>query len=245
MPPKGAIMTTTAAPAAPRTIARVTGALYLYIMAAGMFAEAFVRDRLIVGGDAAATARNISSSAMLWRWGLAADVSTTLCDVAVAALLFVLLRPAGPATSTVAAFFRVAYGAVMAGSAALLAAPLALLGGSGAAAGSAQLQVQALVMYSLRLHGAAFDIGLVLFGAHLILVGALIMRSTFLPRLLGAALALAGACYLANSFIGFLSPALPSMLYPWILLPGFLAEAALTLWLIVKGVDTERWAPRA
>ena len=221
----------------PRALARLTGGLYFYIMAAAMFAEAFVRDKLIVSGDAVATVRNIASSTDLWRWGVAADVSTTLCDVAVAALLFILLKPVSRTVSFSAAFFRLAYSAVMAVNAAFLIAPLLLLGD--AVHGTAE--VQSLVRYSLRLHGAIFDIALTLFGVHLGLVGVLVARSTFLPRLLGAALTIAGVCYVANSFIGFVSPACDSKLFPWILLPGFLAEGALTLWLLIGGVNAQRW----
>ncbi len=225
----------------PRTLGRVTGALYLYLMVAAMFAEAFVRDRLVVTGDAAATARNIAFSETLWRWGVVANVSTTLCDVAVAALLYVLLRPAGRAASIVAAFFRLAYSAAMAANAAFLVGPLLLLGAAPGGSAAQSSQVQSLIMYSLRLHAAGFDVALVFFGAHLVLVGVLIARSNVLPRPLGSALAVAGSCYLANSFAGFVAPALASGLFPWILLPGFLAEAALTLWLLIAGVDAERW----
>lgn len=204
-----------------------------------MFAETFVRDKLIVSGDATATARNIASSQGLWRWGVAADVSTTLCDVAVTALLFVLLRHVSATTSYVAAFFRLAYSATMASSAAFLIAPLLLLGG--VTPGEVSANAASLIGYSLGLHGAAFDVALTLFGIHLVLVGGLIARSTFLPRVLGAALAVAGVCYFANSFIGFLTPALANRLFPWILLPGFLAEGALTSWLLIVGLNAQRW----
>jgi hypothetical protein len=225
----------------PRTLGRLTGGLYLYIMVAAMFAEAFVRDRLVVTGDAAATARNIASSEALWRWGVAADVSTTLCDIAVAALLFVLLRPVSRTGSLCAAFFRLAYAAAMTANAVFLLAPMLLLGGAPGRSATELSQIQSLLMYALRLHAAGFDIALVFFGAHLVLVGVLIARSTFLPRLLGAALAVAGVCYVANSFIGFVAPGLASSLFPWILLPGFLAEAGLTLWLLIVGVNPQRW----
>ncbi len=201
-----------------------------------MFAEAFVRDRLIVSGDAAATVRNISASQQLWRWGVAADVSITLCDVAEAVLLFVLLRPAGRSASLGAAFFRLVYSAAMAASAALLIGPLHLISQAPATA-----EVQALVSYSLRLHDAAFAVALSLFGIHLIIAGWLIARSTFLPRPIGLVLVVAGACYITNCFLGLVAPTLADGLFPWILLPGFLAEGALTLWLIIVGVDPVHW----
>jgi hypothetical protein len=223
-------------------LGRLIGALYLYIIVAAMFAEAFVRGKLVVTGDAAATVRNIASSETLWRWGIAANVSTTVCDVAVAALLFVLLRPVSRTLSVGAASMRLAYSAAMAANAALLIVPVLLIGDTPVGAASAPSQIQALTMYSLRLHAAGFAVALVFFGVHLVLTGVLITRSTFLPRWLGVALMIAGLCYLANSFIGFVAPALASPLFPWILLPGFLAEASLTLWLLFASVNPERWA---
>ena len=226
----------------PRGLARLTGALYLYIMVAALFTQAGVRDRVIVAGDAAATAHNIVVSEGLWRLGVAADVSVTLCDVAVAALLFVLLRPSGPTTSLAAAAFRLAYSAAMAASAMLLIGPLLLVHDTASHGAAVPPGVAALVRYSLQLHDAAFDVALTLFGVHLVLIGALLARSRFLPRPIGVALVVAGLCYGANSFIGFVAPRVASSLFPWILLPGFLAEAALTLGLLVVGVDAKRWS---
>ena len=234
-------MTAIASPRSPRAIARLTGVLYLCIMVAAMFAEGFVRDRLIVSGNAAATAHNIVTSEALWRGGVAADIFTTVCDVAVAALLYILLRPVSRTASFTAAFFRLAYSAAMAARAALLIAPLFLLADAAGGSAPAVAQAQSLTAYSLRLHAAGFEVGLVLFGVHLLIVGGMIARSTFLPRLLGAMLAIAGVCYIANSLIGIVAPPLSHGLFPWILLPGFLAEGALTLWLIVVGVNPQRW----
>lgn len=222
-----------------RAFARLTGVLYLYIMITGMFAEAFVRDKLVIMGDPAATMRNITSSEMLWRWGIVAEVSATLCDIAVAVLLYFLLRPAGRVEALTAAFFRLAYAAAMTVNAAFLLGPL-LLDSASPRSASEVSQVQSLTMYSLHLHAAGFDVALVLFGVHLVLVGIIIARSGLLPKSLGAALAIAGVCYMANSFIGFLAPSLVSRLFPWLLLPGFLSEAALTLWLLTVGINQER-----
>ena len=222
--------------ASPRALARVTGALYLWIMVAAMFAEGFVRNRLIVSGDAAETVRRIAASQQLWRWGVIADVTTTLCDVAVAVLLFLLLKPAGARVSLAAAVFQLVYSAMMATSAALLVGPLFLIKHAPAGA-----EMQMLVNYSLSLHQTTFSLGLIFFGIHLVMVGVLIVRSTFLPRLIGLALTVAGVCYVTNSITGLLAPDVASGLFPWILLPGFLAEGALTLWLILVGVNEPRW----
>jgi len=229
--------------ASPRSLARLTGGVYLFIMAAAMFAEAFVRDRLIVSGDAAATIRNIAANDTLWRWGIAADVSTTLADVAVSALLYLLLKPVSRSLSLGAAFFRLAYSAAMAACAGFLIAPLQLI--HQPPPGLSPTEVQALTGFSLRLHDAGFVVALTLFGVHLMIVGGLIARSTFLPGLLGLALALAGSFYVTNSLLRVLSPTLADALFPWILLPGFLAEGALSVWLCVGGVNPGRWLAAA
>jgi Domain of unknown function (DUF4386) len=81
---------------------------------------------------------------------------------------------------------------------------------------------------------------LVFFGLHCLLVGYLIFRSTFLPRILGALLAFGGVGWLT-----FLSPPLAESLSPYVILPGLLGEGALSLWLLTVGVDVPRWKERA
>jgi hypothetical protein len=75
-------------------------------------------------------------------------------------------------------------------------------------------------------------------------IGYLIFRSTFLPRILGVLLAISGLCYLINCFANFLSPAFAAHLLPYILVPGG-AELLLALWLVVMGVNGQRWKEQA
>ena len=86
-------MTHSTAEFSPQSYARIGGVLYLLIIAAGLFAEAFVRDRLVVRGDAAATASNITAHQLMFRFGIAADLTTFLCAVALTMILYVLLKP--------------------------------------------------------------------------------------------------------------------------------------------------------
>jgi hypothetical protein len=93
----------------------------------------------------------------------------------------------------------------------------------------------------LRLRAAAYhNIGLVFFGLYLLLVGILILRSTFLPRILGALMALAGL-----SYVPFLSPPLVQSLQPYILVFPAVGQISLCLWLLVMGVNAERWDGQA
>jgi len=105
-------------------------------------------------------------------------------------------------------------------------------------------QLQALALMFLKLHIQVYNIGLVLFGTYNLLIGYLIFRSTFLPRILGMLLALSGLCYLINSFANFLSPAFAANLVPYILVPG-VAELLLALWFVVIGVNVQRWNEHA
>jgi len=81
---------------------------------------------------------------------------------------------------------------------------------------------------------------LVFFGFYCLLIGYLIFRSTFLPRILGVLMAIGGLGWLT-----FLSPSLARALSPYNLAPGMIGEGALTLWLLVKGVNAERWREQA
>ena len=91
----------------------------------------------------------------------------------------------------------------------------------------------------------AGQVGFVFFGLHCLLVGYLILRSTFLPRFVGALMALGGLGWLTLGLASVLSPTFARSLSPYILIPGILGEATLTLWLLVMGVNAERWKAQA
>jgi hypothetical protein len=228
-----------------QTKARIAGLAYLIIIVAAPFSEVFVRGGATVRGDAAATAANILASESLWRLGYVAEFLTATCDIIVAVLLYELLKPVGRSASLLAAAFRLLVVSIAAVKTLLHIAPLYLLdGGQSMNAFSAE-QLQALSYVSLRLHGAAYSVALFFFGIHCLLIGWLIARADFLPRILGWLLALAGACYLVNTVVAALAPELSGVLFPWILLPALPAEGGLALWLLIRGVNAEKWRARA
>ncbi len=106
-------------------------------------------------------------------------------------------------------------------------------------------QLQALALMFLNLNGHAFSIGMVFFGFYCLLIGYLIFRSTFIPRIVGILMALAGLGHLIGMLANFLSPAFANQLFPYILWPGPLGEGSLTLWLLVMGVNASRWKEQA
>jgi hypothetical protein len=146
--------------------------------------------------------------------------------------------------SLLAVFFSLVGCAVGALNTVFELAPLVVLRDARSLGGFDAGQLQALALVFLDLHAQANAVGLVLFGSYNLLVGYLIVRSTFLPRLLGVLLAISGLCYLVNSFMTFLAPTLEARLLPYILLPG-VAELLLALWLVLFGVNVRRWREQA
>jgi Domain of unknown function (DUF4386) len=221
----------------PRQKARIAGVAYLVTILARMFVEIFVRKRLIVSDDAAATATNIMAHEQLFRLGFAADILAFASYIALTALLYELFRPVNRSLSLVAAFFSLVACVVQAMSSLFHLAPLFLLGRAPYLSVFTVEQLQALALVFLRLRAAAYhNIGLVFFGAYCLLVGLLILKSTFLPRVLGLLMVLAGL-----SYILFVSPPLARSLQPYILIFPGVGQISLTLWLLMCGLNAERW----
>jgi hypothetical protein len=222
------------------------GLLYLFIIAAAAFGEIFVRNRLIVWGDAAATASNILGAETLFRVGLAGEMLTCVCDVALAMILYVLLRPVSRNLSLLAAFFRLTFVGIYGVSKLFEIAALVALGGGEALKDLGTSQLHVVAYLALRVHSLGYGASLLFFGACCILSGHLIRRSGYLPRVIGILLAAAGYGYVAFSLAQILSPVLAArVLFPWVFPFAFVAEAALCLWLLVKGVDISKWNERA
>jgi uncharacterized protein DUF4386 len=228
--------------ASPRSKARTAGVFYLMTILTGVMA--LISGNLVVSGDAAATATNILGHETLFRSGFAADVIAAACYVAVAALFYDLFKPVNRNVSLLAAFFGLVGSTVAAFSNAFQLAPFVLLKGAPYLSVFTVDQLQALALMFLKLRVQASNIAFVFFGLYCLLIGWLIFRSTFLPRVLGVLMAIAGLCWLISSFASFLSPPLARHLFPYIM-AGALGEVALTVWLLVAGVNPERWTEQA
>jgi len=220
-----------------RLKARIAGVFYLLEMLTAGFAL-FVLRRLGVSGDAAATATNILAHQSLFQLGFAANLLGFACYIAVTGLFYDLFKPVNRSLSLLAAFFSLVGCTVGAVSCLFELAPLAVLGGAQYLNVFKVEQLQSLALTFLKLYGQCFDISFVFFGFYCLLIGYLIFRSGFLPRILGAGMAIAGLGWLT-----FLSPALAHDLSPYILAAG-IGEVSLTLWLLGPGVNAARWEER-
>ena len=223
----------------PQYEARLGGILYLVVIVTAFFAELFVRSSLIVSNDAALTAHNLLASERMYRFAGMADLVNVSCDIGVAVILYDLLKPVHRNIALAAAAFRIAFDIGLATATMFHFAPLYLLKGPTHAAAFPPNEVQDLAYAMLQLHNLGYNLFIIFFAVHLALVGYLIIRSTYLPRLLGALLVLTAGCYLANTFLHLVYPEVPTSFL--LLLPGLLSEFAIAAWLLVRGVNVARW----
>jgi Domain of unknown function (DUF4386) len=226
----------------PAACARLGGLIYLAIIGLGLFGEAFVRGSLVLSGDAAGTAANIQASPGLWRAGIAGDLLMHVLDVPLIVILYLLLRPVSRSLALLATLLNVVQTSVLVANKLTLVVPvLLLLSNPAYLSGLPRQELNALSYLSIQLHGYGFGVGLIFFGVACLVRGHLIVRSGYFPKALGVLLGVAGIGYLVNSAALLLAPSLASAMFPAVLLPAFVGELALCLWLIVKGVDATAW----
>ncbi|MDD5543263.1 MAG: DUF4386 domain-containing protein [Acidobacteriia bacterium] len=223
----------------PRFRARLAGVFYLLTFVTGGLAI-FARHGLVVDENAPATATNILAHEFLFRLGTAGDILVVAWYVAVTALFYGLFKPVSKSGSLVAACFGLMGCAVLGFTCLFQLAPFVVLQGAQYSSVFRVEQLQALAYMSLELYGQTYSIAVVFFGFYCLLIGGLILKSTFLPRILGALMVLAGLGWLT-----FLSTPLAKSLSPYILAPGIVGEGSLTVWLLIKGVDDSKWKEEA
>ena len=224
----------------PRFKARVAGFLYLIVIAGGAFALT-IRSGLIVRSDAAASAANVMASELMYRLSFVADLVASACYIGVAVILYELLKPVSRTVSLLAAFFALAGCVVGSASSVNVLAPLALLGDATYLTSFGPDQLKTLALASYKLYVLGFLVAMTFFGVYCLLLGYLILSSTFLPRILGALLTVAGLAWLLESVATFLSPPLANALSYLPLAAGGLGEGAFALWLFFVGVNEAKW----
>lgn len=222
----------------PRRVARIAGLLYLLVIVAPVAMA--VRQGIIVPGDAAASAAHFLARESAFRLSVLIDLAGTLCYLAVTGLLYFLFRPAGRALAFTAALFSIAGCIVSLVGLLTLAGPLAAVTGGHAG----PIAAPDLAFLPLQWRDFFFQEAMTMFGVYCVLSGVLILRSGFMPRLIGPLMMLSGLCYLAYCSLALLAPALAARLFPAILLPGIIGEGALTVWLLWRGIDAEAWHRR-
>ena len=196
-----------------------------------VFADFFIFQNLIVPGDAKTTANNILANELLFRIGICSFTIVIVLDVVVAWALYVLLKPVNKSLSLLAAWFRLVYATIFGIALANLFSVLRLLSDADFVTVFEIDQLYAQVMLSLNAFSDGWQIGYVFFGLHLFVLGYLVFKSGYIPKILGVLLIIAGLGYLIDSYAIFLLPNYEATIG----YVTFIGEVLFMLWLLFKG----------
>ncbi len=221
--------------------ARLAGVWYLLLAIFGAFAEFGVRQRLIVSGDAAATAQNLLAHANLFRFGIVAELLGQVVFVLLVFALYDLLKVVHRRRAVLMVVLVLLAVGITVLNLVHQAAALIVLDGGLWTAAFEPAQREALATLFLDLHGFGYKVvAQVFFGLWLLPLGALIVRSGFIPKVIGWFLALAGIGYLVDVLLAAMVPNVGFVLSEY----TFVGEVLLLGWLLVKGVDGDAWRAR-
>jgi len=224
----------------PRFLARMAGVLFLLTILAGVFAQGFVSERLIVFSDAALTANNILANKGLFRLGYTVYLIEMASQIATTALFYLLLRPVSNSVALVAAFLELSASIIKTFARVFFIMPLFVLGGAASLSVFSTEELQSLALLLLKVNDQGAGLALAFFGFSTTLNGYLVFRSGFLPRWLGVLSLASGLGWLT-----FLYPPLGHRAFPFVVIVALLDSAAMIFWLVVFGVNEERWKEQA
>jgi len=233
-------MTNPLAETSPSTRGRILAAFYLFVIIAGITAQVFIADRLVVRDDAARTAANIVANKSLYRLGFTIFMLEMVAQVAVSALYYDLLKPVNRSVARVSAIIGLTGSGIKTFARLFYYAPLILLGGASYLSVIEPVQLEALALASIKINNQGAAIALIFFGFETLLRGWLLFKSGFLPRFLGVLSMVGGLGWLT-----FLWPPLGSQAFIGVALFAIAGVIATTGWLFIRGVDDEKWRARA
>jgi hypothetical protein len=221
---------------AQRTAARIVGLLYLVQMATGIFGQ-YVRDQLIVRGDAAKTALNITGANRLFRLSIAGDLITYILVIALIWALYILLRPVNKNLALLGVLFRMAENAILCVATINSLIVLKLLSGADYLKSFAANQLNSLVTLALGVQGLAMNVGFILLGLGSTVFAYLLLKSGYVPKAL-AAWGIFASLVLALVTLGIMVfPALAALGLTY-MVPMGIYEVGLGFWLLFKGLKS-------
>jgi hypothetical protein len=218
--------------------ARVAGIIFLLAVVSGTIGEAVVPSMLVVPGDAVTSAHNIVANDLFFRLGFVAYIVEALTDVALTFLLYILLRQVQANLAFASVLFRVMATATFAAGEAFYFAQSLILKGDPYLGTFSSQQLQTLALLSYNAYGAAGNLSSIFYGIGSIILGYLIWRSRYLPKLLGVLWIIGGLGFVVGNLVWFIAPAYSSSFFIFPMIIGLLA---LGVWLLVRGVDMVKW----
>ena len=214
--------------------ARAAGVAMLLSIVFGFLGEMYLPGRIIVAGDAAATAANIVGHPMLFRLTFASYLVEGICDVALIVFWYILLKPVDRNLAQLSAFFGIVSMVTFAVAQSSFYAASVVLREAGGMTAFTVDQRNALALLATRIAGTIAWLFLCMYAIATMLRGYLIMRSRYLPRILGILFIIGGVGFFLRSLTFLLAPRYSSAL---LLMPMALAGIPMTIWLLTRGVD--------
>jgi len=214
-----------------RTAALIAGIAILVMVAAAPFAEVYAYPKLVIAGNAAETIKNITVNQTLFAWVIFAYALTFVCDIVAAWALYILLKPVNNYFALLAGWFRLIFAAISIVSLLNLTTVFRLLTTPDLLAIFKPNQLQAQVMLSLTAFRSGFHFAILFFSMHLALLGILVLRSAYIPKLLGILLIISAFGYMATSMQPYLFPNINIDFAVY----TFYGELIFMLWLLIWG----------
>jgi len=233
-------MTNPLAETSPSTRGRILAALYLFVIIAGITAQVFIADRLVVRDDAARTAANILANKSLYRLGYTIFMLEMLAQVGVSLLFYDLLKPVNRSLARTSAVLGLTGSGIKTMARLFYYVPLILLGGASYLTAIQPAQLEALALAFIKINNQGAAIAIIFFGFEGLLRGWLLFQSGFLPRFLGVLSMVSGLGWLT-----FLWPPLGSQAFIGVALFAIAGVFATSGWLFIRGVDDVKWGARA
>jgi len=224
----------------PRVLARSIGLFHLTVILGGVVAQGLISNRLITFSSAATTATNILANRQLFQLSLTIFLIEMAANVATTVLFYQLLRPVSKSVALLSTGWGLTGCIIKTFARAFYIAPLFVLGGTSVLSAFSTEQLQSIALVLLRVNAQGANLALPFFGLEWVLRGYLITRSTYLPRWLGVVSFISGLGWLTYFY-----PPLGSRLFVILALMALLDAAALIFWLLVFGVNEERWKEQA
>jgi hypothetical protein len=225
----------------PLLLARILGFVGLAGIVTGAFDIGYVQSTLLVAGNAPATLHNIVAHENLFRAGFSAHLFEMLLNIVEEILGYILLRRVNGIVAALSLCSGVIGIAVESADLLFAYVPLKLALSGNALGGFSPEQLHAVSNLAMQLQETGLLLSFAFYGFDELLGGYLIFRSGFWPRILGVLLAISGCCYLTNTFLSFLAPALDARVSTYMLLACFPGEFLTSLWFATVGLNVEKW----
>ena len=224
----------------PRTLARSIGVFHLIVIVGGVVAQGLISDRLVVSSSAATTATNILANRQLFQLSFTIFLIEMAANVASTTLFYPLLRQVNKSVALLSTGWGLTGCIIKTFARAFYIAPLWVLAGTAVLSAFSTEQLQSIALVLLRVNAQGANLALPFFGLEWVLRGYLITRSAYLPRWLGVLSVISGLGWLTYFY-----PPLGSRLFVILVLIALLQSAAMIFWLLVFGVNEDRWKERA